>query len=573
MSNFQQLSDAYLELLLENPNTCVEMGVEKRLDDLPDPSLAALSAMQAQAEHIVAEAEAVYPTLTDFHEKLDTQLIALTARQYALDASLTFNGRLQAQQLPDAGEEISSGIFFLVTLDPRPAADRLDNILARLQKVPAYLQAMLGRLDTPVARWVDIDCESIAGLPDFFASIVDWAAEASYAGQDALSQAIEQANEAIAAYQAQLRQLPTTTDFHIGREAAESIVASKGIELSLEEIHQIAREFVSSTQTQIESLREKLVARYSLDPSTTAQQLQSYLAEAHAVKIDEGEFEQVITRYKQVATELEAFVKERDLFPIPGGQDMNIIQTPGFMRPMIPAGAMMPPPALREGTRTSMVYLTLSQELLAEHTELGIPLMMVHEGIPGHHLQLSTATMHPSIVRRTFNANEHAEGWTTMLEDYVLDQGLMGELEDEARFVTKLDLSRIGARVGIDLYFMTGNKAFLDIGYDIDTNSEDPFINAANLLIAATGFTPARAQSELNWYSQERGYPLSYLVGNRLVWDLKRDFLAATQEAMSTLEQDQAFHRIYLESGNMPVAKLRTVYEHELGQSLGNTAA
>ena len=59
MSQFQQLGDAYLELLLENPNTCVEMGVEQKLDDLPDPSLAALSALQRQAEQIVAQAEAL----------------------------------------------------------------------------------------------------------------------------------------------------------------------------------------------------------------------------------------------------------------------------------------------------------------------------------------------------------------------------------------------------------------------------------------------------------------------------------------------------------------------------------
>ena len=225
----------------------------------------------------------------------------------------------------------------------------------------------------------------------------------------------------------------------------------------------------------------------------------------------------------------------------------------------------MPPAALREGTRTSMVYLTVSEELMDEHTELGIPVMMVHEGIPGHHLQLATAAMHPSIVRRTFAASEHAEGWTTMLEDYMLDQGLMGDLEDEARFVTKLDISRIGARVGIDLYFMTGEKRFLDIGYELEFDDDDPFANAARLLVAATGFTPGRAQAELNWYSQERGYPLSYLVGNHLVWQLKRDYEEALGDGVPALQRDTDFHRIFLESGCMPVSMLRGVYEHELG--------
>lgn len=150
----------------------------------------------------------------------------------------------------------------------------------------------------------------------------------------------------------------------------------------------------------------------------------------------------------------------------------------------------------------------------------------------------------------------------------MLDQGLMEELTDEARFTTKLDISRIGARVAIDLYFMTGDPAYLDIGYDLDFDDQDPFANAARLLIAATGFTPGRAQAELNWYSQERGYPLSYLVGNHLVWDLKKDYQQARGEDIPQRDVDRDFHRIFLESGNMPVSMLRRVFEHELGQSL-----
>jgi uncharacterized protein (DUF885 family) len=87
--------------------------------------------------------------------------------------------------------------------------------------------------------------------------------------------------------------------------------------------------------------------------------------------------------------------------------------------------------------------------------------------------------------------------------------------------------------------------------------------------VAATGFTPARAQAELNWYSLECGYPLSYLVGNHLVWKLKRDYEEAVTGTMPREDIDRSFHRIYLESGNMPVACLRRVFEHELQQSLG----
>lgn len=568
MTDYQDLCDAYIQLLALNPNTCVAMGMSERLDQLPDPSLEMVKQTHNHAVALQGQAEAMAPGLEDFHQQLDARLIALAAQQIAIRTTLEFNGKSQVRQLPAAGEEISSGIFLLVTNDPRPAAERLQDILGRLRQVPEFLDRMLARLDTPVARWVAIDLETIEGLPEFFASILQWARQESWPGVSDLAETISVANAALADYSEQLAKLPTTSSFSIGEPQARELLAANGLELSLEEIFEVARNFVATTRRDIEALRERLVGKYGLPATTTASDLQKFLAREYAVEVPGGDLDQVIQRYREVAADLDAFIAQDRLFPVPQGQEMKIMQTPDFMSPMIPAGAMMPPAALREGTRVSLVYLTLSEELLAEHTELGIPLMMVHEGIPGHHLQLATAAMHSSVVRRSFSANEHAEGWTTMLEDYMLDQGLMAELTDEARFSTKLDISRIGARVGIDLYFMTGDPAYLDIGYDLEFKDVDPFANAARLLVAATGFTPGRAQAELNWYSQERGYPLSYLVGNHLVWQLKRDYQAARGDEACARDIDREFHRIYLESGNMPVAMLRKVFEHELQRPL-----
>jgi len=231
------------------------------------------------------------------------------------------------------------------------------------------------------------------------------------------------------------------------------------------------------------------------------------------------------------------------------------------MEPGTPAGAMCEPPPFREGTRTSLIYLTLREDLLDEHTELSIPGMMIHEGIPGHHLQLATASLHPSVVRRHMDAADLHEGWTTMLEDWMLDVGYMGELEDEARFVGQRDIARIGARVAIDLFFMTGDVEWLEVGVPCELSDPDPFVRAGNLLAAVTGFVPSRVQAELNWYSQERGYPLSYLTGNVLVWELKADMARHMAGELEGLGLDRAFHRAFLEAGNMPVAWLRRHFE------------
>jgi uncharacterized protein (DUF885 family) len=550
------------EYMTHNPNVCADLGVDKHQDDLPDPSLEDARSRVTEARALLDRARAFDRAGLDFDATLDLDLAALMLEAAIHNETYTFNGRTTRQQMPRAGDDISSGIFLYFVNDPRPAGERLANIMARIDKVPEYLDALAARLDTPVARWVNIDLDKIAGLPDLFTNLRDWAQAVAWPDTALLGQAIDRANAALERYAGALRGMPTTGSFHIGDAEARRIVKLRGIELSLEELRDIAAGFLAETLATIEELRAGLADKYGLDRDATAEQVHRYLNQRFAVAPPGTDLELILARYRDERDKILSYVRERDLFPIPDAQDMKILRTPAFMAPSIPAGAMQPPPPFRGGVRTSLVYLTLSEELRDEHTALGIPGMMIHEGIPGHHLQLATAAMHPSVIRRHVNASEHAEGWTTMLEDYMLDMGYMGELTDEARFVGKRDIARIGARVAIDLYFMTGDRGYLDVGVRCDLSSDDPFEAAGNLLAAVTGFVPGRVQAELNWYSQERAYPLSYLTGNRLVWQLKRDMQQARGGLAQDADLDRAFHTIYLESGNMPLSFLRRVFQH-----------
>lgn len=541
-------TDRYHSHFTRDANACVELGVPRRRNELPDPSA-------AEAQATVAEAKGLLAALEHEAPSLDADLARLALLREVHNLSYTFNGRPAHAQLPQAGDVVGNGIFTLFINDPRPAGERLADITGRLEQVPACCDAMLGRLDTPVKRWVDIDLEKVESLPSLFDTIEAWAEQVAWPDGARLTRAAEGARAALVRYAAGLRALPTTNALHVGDETARRIVALRGIELSLEQIHANAVRFQGETAAMIEELRGVLVDRHGLPADTDTATLHAFLNEKFRVNLPDGRIDSVLVRYQAERERVLAFIEERDLFPILPDQDMKLLRTPKFMEPSIPAGAMMSPQPFRDGTRTSLVYLTLREDLIDEHTELGIPMMMIHEGIPGHHLQLATASTHPSIIRRHTEAMDQAEGWTTMLEDYMLDQGYMGDLTDEARFSGKRDISRIGARVAIDLYFMTGDRGYLEIGVDCDISSDDPFVAAGSLLQAVTGFSPGRVQAELNWYSQERGYPLSYLTGNTLVWQLKRD--VAARWTGSAIDMDRAFHRAFLEAGAMPVAVLR----------------
>lgn len=561
---FDEFAADFHDHATRDPNACVMKGVDRRLDELPDPSQAEAEARVAGARELLRRLDAFTEAeLADFDTRLDADLARLALEHEIHGHTFTFNGRTQRQQMPKAGDDVGDGIFLLFINDPRPPADRLADITGRIERVPEYLEAQIARLDTPVARWVSMDVEKVSGLPQLLSTILDWAGRASWPDMDRLRGACERAELALRDYAHQLERLPTSTNIHAGDETCRRIIALRGIDKTPEELHRLARDFLAETRTTIEELRGRLVTKYRLPADTSTEALQQHLSVRHRVELDDGDLDGILRRYEAERDRILSFIRERELFPVPDDQDMRIMRTPPFMAPSIPAGAMMPPPPFREGVRRSLIYLTLSEELRDEHTEITIPSMMIHEGIPGHHLQLTTAAGHPSIIRRHVDAMEHAEGWTTMLEDYMLDVGYLADIADEVRFCGKRDLSRIGARVAIDLYFMSGDKGYLEVGVDCDLSPDDPFQAAGNLLREVTGFVPGRVQAELNWYSQERGYPLSYLTGNRMVWELKADLARSQAGTLDPLDLDRRFHELYLNSGNMPVSYLRRVFEHQ----------
>jgi|GEM_PF-657836 len=565
-ASFLSIENQFKQFVLSDADVSMSLGDTTYLGQLSDPSLEQLDKDTAQAKALLTSMDSCQAQ--GFEQELDLELMARYLKQQIFFAELQQSGQPQRRRQPCGVDGISAGIFQLFVNDDRRAEQRLDNILSRLQQAPDFLKVEAEVITQPIQRWCNVEIEQGEGLPDLFATIYNWAEETAYPKLAELKLAIKNTNQALNIYLENLKSRDCLTEFAIGEDKVNELLALRNINQSPAELIQMAREFMAETQSLLASLNKRLCKKYNLDSATSDEQLHEFLNEQFAAKIKGGKLDSVLDYYSDQIQSINEFIEQRHLFTLPAQQEIRLLQTPSFLEPVIPAGAMWPPLALRAGKKTSLVYLTLKEDQLAEHTELGIPVMMIHEGIPGHHLQFATAAQHSSFIRRFFSANEHAEGWTTMLEDYMLDVGYINEeLVDEVRFIAKREMSRLVARVGIDLYFMTGERDYLnvglDLGFDKDGFSDDVFDNAAKLLKKATGFTDGRVQAEINWYSSEQSYPLSYLTGNRLVWQLKQEIQAANKKDLDALALDQAFHKVYLESGCMPVENLRRVFEHQ----------
>lgn len=557
--NFKHFQNKLIDFLSEDPNFCVHIGIDKNLGDLPDPGKNKRITNQGKLKMLSKSLSEIHKDELDFNDQIDYELCELMLEQQRLFYELELDNYPHNMRMPMASNIISGPLFMLFINDPRDPKLRLVNIISRLEKVDSFITSYCRNIYEPVERWVDMELDKLKGLPDFFKNLVDWAREIEFKNVNRLEKAVFSANSALKKYGIHLNNLTKTKNVFIGEDQMNMVLKSRGIVLTASQLHEIAKNFTKENQKSVEILKGKLIGKYGLDQKLSADDVQKFLAEKFKVEKTTNDFSFILDRYEMERDRILAYIKDKNLFPVMEDQDMHLMQTPAFMAPSIPAGAMMPPTPMRKGIKKSLVYLTLTEELLDEHTEISIPGMMIHEGIPGHHLQFAWAAEHESPIRRIFGANDLSEGWTTMLEDYMLDIGYAGDLEDEIRFSGKRDIARIGARVAIDLYLMSGDKKYLDIGVECDRSSDDPFVCAGNLLQAVTGFVDGRVQGEINWYSQERGYPLSYLTGNYLVWDLKKRFQDLYLDKMNSSEIDKEFHTRFLKAGNMPISILEKI--------------
>src|SRR5256712_12187497 len=77
--------------------------------------------------------------------------------------------------------------------------------------------------------------------------------------------------------------------------------------------------------------------------------------------------------------------------------------------------AISPPPSDWDAARV--------KSFLEEYNRHMLQILTIHEGYPGHYVQLAYANRTPSLIRRVLGSGVFAEGWAVYGEQMMLDQG------------------------------------------------------------------------------------------------------------------------------------------------------
>jgi uncharacterized protein (DUF885 family) len=126
---------------------------------------------------------------------------------------------------------------------------------------------------------------------------------------------------------------------------------------------------------------------------------------------------------------IEAFCREHDLITLTD-QPLSIVWTPLFMRAYGRAFLDSPGPLDRD--QQSHFFITppaddapaeAVESYMREDNDRMLRLLCIHEGVPGHYLQLAASNQSPSLIRTVFSDGMFAEGWAVYVTQVMMDAG------------------------------------------------------------------------------------------------------------------------------------------------------
>jgi len=187
-----------------------------------------------------------------------------------------------------------------------------------------------------------------------------------------------------------------------------------------------------------------------------------------------------------------------------------------------------------DGSRPAIYFVNLKD--VGDWPKYTLPSLTYHEGVPGHHLQISLAQESKDIpmLRKIGFFSAYSEGWALYAE----------QLADELK-AYGTPLERAGY---LQSFLFRAARLVVDTGIHAKRWSRE---KATDYMVGVTGFARPRTQREVERYCTQAGQACSYKVGH-MAWSRAR---AKAQAALGPKFDLKQFHEI-LKEGAMPLTIL-----------------
>jgi len=550
---FADLSQRALEFwFARSPVFATQMGEHRYDSEVDDLGAASRDKSLLATQALLADLAGIDRAQLSRENQIDA---AILANQLEYDAWRTQTLQDWAWDPLLYNSLAGDALYVVATREFAPLPQRLQSLIARMEKIPALLAQARANLDParvpkPHAETVSKQNPGILTIVTEF--ITPHAKELSAADQTRLAAATAGVQKAVAEHQRWLDQtlVPNAKgDFRLGaalydqklKFALLSTLSRAGIK------QRAAAEITRVRATMYDIARAQLTGKPRAPPlpeKPTAEQQQAAIEAAlELAYADRPRRDKVVESATAALREATEFVRAKDLVTLPDSP-VKVFAMPEFQRGVAVAYSDSPGP-LDKNLATLYAISPIPRDwstaqvdsYLREYNNRMIQLLSVHEGLPGHYLEGWHSGKHPSLLRAVLRSGLFAEGWAVYCE----------RLVQEAGYVNNDPLFHL---VQLKFYLRTVSNAILDQGVHVDGWTRE---QAMDLMVRQTFQQQSEAAGKWTRVQLTAAQLPTYFVGVQEFLDLR----AAVQQREGSGFNLKAYHDRVLSYGAPPVRFVR----------------
>jgi len=547
----RQFGDGFFDRLWQlNPDWAIANGYYKYADRLVVPDDRARAARLEQTERWTSELHRIDPKKLSPNVRADWEMLdnEFASTRWALT-------ELRAWQWNPAAYNVADPFALLTTLEYAPLEERLRTFLERLENVPAYYAAAKANVANPTREHTRLAIEQNRGALAVFGAELDAqiaGSKLAAAERSVFKQRLTAARASIEDYVAWLEALDgklasgevQARSFRLGRELyAKKFAFDIQSGDTAEALYERALAEKETLLSRMALLSDLLWPKYFPNAAPPDDRLDrigqviAKLSEQHVAR------ENLIAAVKQQLPDLERWVSEHDLVTLDPTKPLTVRETPAHQRGI--AGASIEAPGPYDPGAQTYYNVTPLDDLsperaeswLREYNDWMLPILNIHEAIPGHYVQLIYANKSPSLVKNIFGNGAMIEGWAVYTERMMLESGYGGSKAEAWLIYSKWNLRTVC-------------NTILDYGVHVLGMSE---ADVMSLLTHEAFQTEQEAADKWKRVTRTSVQLTSYFSGYAAILDL-RERLQRTQGAKFDLKR---FHEQFLSYGNAPVKVIR----------------
>jgi len=319
-------------------------------------------------------------------------------------------------------ETVGNALFEPWVLNYAPKETRYKQIIARLGKIPNLMEQAKANLVSAPEVWTRVAQQENDGniglIEDTLKKDVPPALSADY------DKAAKPAVDSLRAFSSWLKTdlSKRLSDWRLGKTNYDlKFKYTLEVDETPEQVLADAEAELKATQDKMAKLAAPLTVREALDK----------IARDHTTP------DQYLDSARKDLAEATAFVREKNLVPLLDSKNLEVIETPVFLRGIYGVGGFSPAPVLEPQLGAFYWVTPISKKAskeeaeskLREYNTYGLQHLTVHEAMPGHYVQFEYANRVEPASRRAlrgiFGNGPYIEGWAFYTQEMMTDEGYL----------------------------------------------------------------------------------------------------------------------------------------------------